>query len=91
MEASRVAVGVDKLQLAEDKIDKIEQIDKIDKIEQIDKIDKIEHSNEVSDEDKERLRGRKTLRQNSIKGLCREDCNQITKLTRLSCFNIKTK
>ena len=82
MEASRVAVGVDKLQLAEDKIDKIEQIDKIDKIE---------HSNEVSDEDKERLRGRKTLRQNSIKGLCREDLNQITKATRLSCFNVKTK
>ena len=45
-----MSAGVDKINLAEDKIDKIE------------------HSNEVSDEDKERSKVRKTLRQNSVKG-----------------------
>ena len=55
-----MSVGVDKINLAEDKIDKIE------------------HSNEVSDEDKERSKVRKRLRQNSVKGKYQEDFIQFT-------------
>ena len=59
LEISRVSEGVDKINLAEDKIDKID------------------HPNEVSDEDKERSRVRKTLRKNSVKGKYHKQYNRL--------------
>ena len=59
LEISRVSEGVDKINLVEDKIDKID------------------HPNEVSDEDKERSRVRKTLRKNSVKGKYHKQYNRL--------------